>query len=360
MSLPTWSVVAMVDEPAALVAAFAQHALAVGAQGVEVFLDNPNPHAMTLLADTAGCRVTLCDDAFWAGTTAGARPPTNVERQCIVAGLAMARCTSDWLLHCDCDEYLREPARLLRELAERPDEVTHVTVRMDERVSLGGQTGLYGGAFRRMHPDYAAIGPALHGPLWDYFHWGLSGHMMGKSFTRTGRGMRPTVHYATPDSDLDYTLGKPGPYARSMRMLHFDGMTTLHYAIKMLRRVLDPRSNMPRPMSAQRTAQIAHIRTLVNDPAALARLVVAMTSLTTRQTAQLTDRGVLSTQPFRPRTSDAVARLLTRAAIDGRLRVRHQAMLARHAPALLDAAHWDDLVAAAVALAENEVAGAEL
>lgn len=360
MKLPTWSVVAMIDEPAPLVAAFAQHMLAIGAAQVDLFLDAPNPQAQALLAATDGCRITLCDAAFWAASEGGARPSANTARQFVVAGIAMQRAATDWLLHCDCDEFLRKPGRLLQELADLPDEVTHLTLRMAERVSVGAQTGLYAGAFRRMDWAYGDIGADLHGDKADYFHAGLSGHMMGKSFTRTGRGLRPTVHYAVSDASSDYSLGTPGRYATGTRMLHFDGMTPLHYAIKLMRRVLDPRSNTPRPISGQRAAQIEHLRGLVSDPAALAVFVRRMTTLTQRQAAILRERRLLEDTPFRPQTDATVAGLLTPAAIDRRLRGRHRVLLERHAPQLLDEALWTDLVRAAVASGEDDVGRAEL
>jgi hypothetical protein len=145
-----------------------------------------------------------------------------------------------------------------------------------------------------------------------------------------------------------------------MRMLHFDGLTALHFAVKLLRRIVDPRSNVPRPMSAQRTAQVALAHDMAGDPAAMARFAVAMMTLTPRQAAVVRARGLLTEVPFRPRTDPAVARLLTIGDFNSRLRVRHRKMLERNAPALLDEALWQRLVADAIQSAEDEVGGAEL
>ncbi len=350
----------MVDEPAPLVAAFAQHMLAIGAAEVDLYLDGPNPQAAELLAGTDGVRLTQADGRFWAAAGVGTRPLANTARQVVMARMAMRRAPADWLLHCDFDEYLRNPARILQELAETPDDVTHVSLRMGERVILGRQEGLFGGGFRRMHHGYDTLGPALHGDLAGFFHRGLSGHMMGKSFTRTGRGVRPTVHYAVPEGDPAEAPGLPGPYSPTVRLLHFDGMTPLHYATKIMRRVLDPRSNVPRPMAPGRTSQIAALRHAVGDPAALARFVVRMTHATPAQAALLRQHGLLDELPFRPRVDDRVGHLLTPHAIDRRLRARHRVMLETHVPALLDEARWGDLVAAAVASGEDEVGRPEL
>jgi hypothetical protein len=349
MPLPTWSVIAMVDEPAPLVVAFAQHMLAIGAMSVDLIFDNPNPQASALLEGLPGCRVTLADAAFWAATPGGQRPEANVDRQVAAAAITFARSEADWVLHCDADEFLRGADRLLTDLAALSPDVTHVTLRMAERVWIGAPGGLYAGSFRRMDWDWDDGGHAVQGELAFMFHNGLSGHIMGKSLTRRGSGMRPTVHYAMPEGDPGHPLGKRGPNLRAVRLLHFDGLTPLHFAIKLMRRVLDRRSTTPRAMAPARTAQIEHLRGLIDDPAGLARLVMRLMALSDAQAATLRARGLLEDRPFWPKVSPEIAAMLKPAALDKRLRGRHYRLLADHAPALLDAAVWDRCIAEAAA-----------
>lgn len=363
MPLPTWAVVAMVEEPAPLVLAFVQHMLAIGATGVDLFLDKPNAQAQEMLAATPGCRVTVVDDAFWDAVPGGGRPSKKPSRQFAVAEIAYRRCEADWLLHCDCDEFLRQDTAFLTELAAAPDDVTHMTLRVGERVWTGPTPSPYGGVFRRMHADYETFGPQLHGEHAPYFISGLSGHIVGKSLTRTGRALRPTVHFAVPSDGSGFAHGKPEVYVRSSRILHFDGITPLHFAIKMLRHVYDTGSDAPRTaaeMPPHRLAQMAQVPALVADPAALAGLVMRIMSLTPVQADMLRERNLLDEVPFRPRVTPEVAAMLSPAGIDKRLRARHFRLLKDHAPSLLDAATWDRHVREAAGWSgKDEAAGAK-
>ena len=75
MTGPTWGIVATVDEPPQLVAAFAAHYLALGASEIRLYLDRPDPAAQHLLGRLAGVHVTVCNDQHWAENPPGRRPP---------------------------------------------------------------------------------------------------------------------------------------------------------------------------------------------------------------------------------------------------------------------------------------------
>jgi hypothetical protein len=337
----------MVDEPAALVLAFVQHMLAAGAKEVDLFLDTPNPQAQAILAGTAGCRVTVADDAFWADTPGKMRPAKKTVRQYVLAQIAYLRCDADWLLHCDVDELPRMGHALSSELAAVPEDMDHVTLRMAERVWTGPSKSLYAGAFRRKHNDYDTIGPLLHGDMAPYFIAGLSGHIGGKSLLRTGRPLRPGIHFARLLDESGPVRRSPKLFLPRTRLLHFDGLTPLHYAIKMLRHVFDKRSDVPRTseeMPAHRLAQIGRVPELARRPAALANLVMRLMSVTPAQADLLRAHNLLDSKPFRPEVSDEVAAMLSPAAVDACLRDRYATMLEQHAPALLNAAWWNSCV----------------
>ena len=110
--LPSWSVVATVDEPAALVVAFALHHLNIGAAEVHIFLDGPNPEAQEALSAIPQVQVTLCDAAYWAASVRRRNPVLHTVRQQVNADNAYGRTKAEWLLHCDCDEFLRDGAAM--------------------------------------------------------------------------------------------------------------------------------------------------------------------------------------------------------------------------------------------------------
>ena len=55
----SWAVVATVDEPAPLVAAFVAHHLNEGAREVHLFLDKPDPETVALIRDMKGCKLKM-------------------------------------------------------------------------------------------------------------------------------------------------------------------------------------------------------------------------------------------------------------------------------------------------------------
>ena len=63
--MASWGVVAMVDEPAPLVAAFVGHHLGLGAAEVHVCLDRPNPAAQDLLAGVPGAAALNMEGWRW-------------------------------------------------------------------------------------------------------------------------------------------------------------------------------------------------------------------------------------------------------------------------------------------------------
>ena len=332
MGIPTWSVVATVDEPAALVAAFVRHHLALGATEVFVFLDNPDPAAEAALSGLEGCILTVCDADYWANSTRGKRPRMHPGRQIYNANAAYAQTRADWLLHCDCDEFLRETKGLLAELARAGENRVFLRLFMAERVYTGHETGLFDGVFRHFLPDYDLVGPAIYGEYAGYFKDGLTGHKAGKAIVRTGRDVKMGIH--SPEGH------PPHLHVKSTHLLHFDGLTRLHYALKLLRRAHEPPQKAPPRHGAPRMAQFGHLKDAADRPEEVARLVNLMKSLTEGQADILRQLGQLDDRPFSPQAQELAETGLTPQAFDAELRRRHGAFLATHAPLLLDAALW--------------------
>lgn len=329
---PSWSVVSTVDEPAPLVVAFALHHLEIGAERVHLFLDAPNPEAEAALAGIAQVRLTLCDEGHWAASNRKKKPKLHPGRQLVNANIAYAQTRSDWLLHCDCDEFLRDGAALTDELSALLPRQIYLRLMMAERAYTTPPTdNLFDGVFRFPLNDFALSGPAIYGPIAPMLKDGVTGHRAGKAVVRTGLPLSMGIH--SPEMPPD----RPAHRNAQTRLLHFDGLTRLHYMIKLLKRAHEPPSNAPPRHGAPRIAQFGRLRELIDTPEAAQSLVEDLKTLNPAQLAELRAMDSVDERPFYPLGQNPLARGLTVSAIDAALREKHREFLTQHAPGLLGA-----------------------
>ncbi|WP_164738108.1 glycosyltransferase family 2 protein [Frigidibacter oleivorans] len=288
-----WIVVATVDEPAPLLAAFAAHHLAMGARQVQLFLDRPDAGAQALLSGLPGVRVTLCDPAYWARHPRGQRPPRHTARQKANAALVQAGTDAAWILHCDADEFLSAPPRPALDAAEA--DTDWLTLPVAERAFRPlPQEGLFDGLFRRPLEDWAEAGPLIHGGEAGYLNRGLTGHTAGKGLFRTGRGIEIGIHAPVPAAGRAWT----GAAARDLRLLHFDGLTPLHLALKLLKRATETYGGPPRPHGAHRIAQFTEMARLAPDRRGWREFLRRLQTVTEAQEAALAARhGLFAPDP---------------------------------------------------------------
>lgn len=270
--MASWGVVAMVDEPAPLVAAFVGHHLSLGAAEVHVCLDRPNPEARDLLAGVKGAVLHEDGEDGWSYRAFGRRPENMNARQKYHASRILAQTRLDWLLHCDCDEYLQPSGDAIGALLDRVRQKTAwVQVPVAERVEIRGQplADIFGGAFRLPWEGFETEGGQVYDALTrQLLQGGVCGHTMGKAFVRAGRGLFIGVHHGLthyPAARRSPDMVKGG----GMRLLHFDGLTELQFALKMLRYGLADRPDNPAAHSRARWTQI---RAIGEDAAAEERL----------------------------------------------------------------------------------------
>ncbi len=299
----TWAVVATVDEPSALIAAFVAHHLAAGAAEVHVFLDRENPEALALLADVPGCFVTLCDEAYWAASTRGAKPPRHTARQKYNSTATYQKTSADWLLHCDADEFVRDGAALAAELAAAAPELGYLRLPNLERVHLLGQepAHIFEGAFRGALPEFADQGFEIYGRFAKFLNEGVSGHLAGKGIVRTGRPYLMGVHFPRMAESEERII--PYEIARA-EILHFDGLTPLHFALKLLRRAYEPvYSGPPRPHGEFRKAQFRFMKNNADRPREVLRLAEGVQGISPDQAEALRAQNALDERPFDPRAA---------------------------------------------------------
>ena len=328
MGRPVWDVVATVDEPAPLVLAFVAHTLSLGPRCLHLYLDRPNPALQAALAGIPRLTITLCDDAHWAGSARKKRPPLHVGRQKENARQVYESTNAEWMVSIDCDEFLSSGAALEADLALQGPEVSFMRIPVRERVLPAGvdQVGIFDGMFRLPLPQYAQNGPKIYGDDAGFLRLGLTGHVIGKSAFRVGRGLQMCIH-----APLNAPQNAPqGAGATRAFLRHFDGLTDLHYALKLLRRAREPQFKSPPRHGPARMAQMAVMEDIARDPAMVAQMVQRVKRLTDDQAAALAALGALDAQGFNP--SAALAGLglmpdLSVAAFDAELRARDARLL---------------------------------
>jgi hypothetical protein len=324
---PSWSVVATVDEPAAVVVAFVLHHLEAGASEVNLFLDGPNPEAEEALAGIAEAQVVVCDEAHWAASVRRKKPRMHPGRQMVNANIAYQSTKADWLLHCDCDEFVSDGAALAEELGRLLPKIVFLRLLVSERAYTGLPTqNLFEGVFRYPLDEFAQVGPPIYGDLVPFLKDGVTGHRAGKGVVRTGIGIDMGIH--SPTGSHPHRKAKT-------RLLHFDGLTRLHYMIKLLRRAHEPPMKTPLRHGPARIAQYERFCELVATPSQAAALVEALKSLTRAQCAELRAMEALDERPFQPLGRNPLADGLTVARIDADLRLRYETFLQSRAPELL-------------------------
>lgn len=331
---PSWAVVATVDEPSALVVTFAAHYLAQGASEVHLFLDQPDPEAESALAQMPRVRVTVCDAAYWARSPRGKRPDIHTGRQNHNARATYEVTQADWLLHCDADEFVRDGAAVSDALAKAPAKAMYMRLLVAERAYPLGEGGadIFSGIFRHDLTDHPEAAEKIYGEMVGFFHYGLTGHKAGKALVRTRAGQVMGLH-----APLDKPPHRP---ILTTRLLHFDGLTRLHYCLKLLRRAHEPEHKGNGRHGLARSTQFLTLRENVADPLLREALVSVLKNLDAAQMAGLKKLGCLDPRGFDPLPILAEAGVspdLSVAAFDAALRKRYAGFLAQYAPDLLRA-----------------------
>lgn len=252
---PTWSVVATVDEPPALIQAFVSWYLHLGASEVFLYFDRPDDPAIPTVAAIPGVQAFCCDDQHWE-RLGPSRPHRHQIRQTRNANDAYRRAQATWLLHVDADEYVRVNRRVSELLGRVSTTADYALVPVAERVHLNRlDDTIFAGVFRRPFPGKADEGRHLFGPDFDLTFRGLTGHAIGKSFVRVGGRMEMSVHRPKPQGQgklVDARLG-------AAELLHFDGLTRLQWVYKLLRKADAFTNQNGMPPSPHRGRQIAAI-----------------------------------------------------------------------------------------------------
>ncbi|MFN3644476.1 MAG: glycosyltransferase family 2 protein [Gemmobacter sp.] len=345
MPRATWMVHATVHEPVALVCAFVAHYLDLGADLIDLRLDRPAPEVERLLAPLDRVRVTVCTDAYWQATGRDARPALHTLRQRVNAAHAYRALEQDWMLFCDADEFLVPEGLFADRLAALPARVQFRRIRVVERVQRAGvpQEGLFDGVFRGPLADRGDVAERVYGrDAARFLTRGMLGHVAGKSILRRGTDLVPSLHFPVPPrlGPLDRALIVATPPWRARLdgavIAHFDGLTPLHFLLKLLHKhvsALEAPDAPPSKRTEARRALIAAVAAGCLDDAAL-RQLQALLWLTPEAEALLRTENALHALHLDPAAA-ALRRFpgagldYAAAPFDASLRMQYAALIAR-------------------------------
>lgn len=225
-----WGVVATVREPLALLLAFVAHHRALGADEVRLYLDDPSDPGAERLAAIPGVSLVRCDAGWWRAC--GTRPDKQSARQQHNATHAYGDMAVDWLLHVDADEFLHLDRPLAEVLGALPRGAEWLRLQMRERVWREGAAAptIFDGVFRHHLRGLDAEAAAIYGADVRFLKSGMASSPAGKALVRTGRGMRLSAHAPRRGGAVP-----PHGVAEGAAVLHFDGLTPMHWLAKMRR-----------------------------------------------------------------------------------------------------------------------------
>ena len=219
----SWDVVTTVKATQAQIESFWRHHLALGAARVFLFMDDP---ANTYIASDPRVCCIRADGSD--GTQP--RPPAIEDRQTDNATRAARISQSDWILHCDIDEYLDADGRVSRVLMRAGEEVGVLLVPPTEPVYTAFPTSfaeiLAAAHFKVKTPDMeaaSAFWARRYGEMIGLTNAGFWGHRRGKSLyrTRIAREGRSIPLHAF-SHDRARKLGQKE--ARGLHLRHFDAL----------------------------------------------------------------------------------------------------------------------------------------
>lgn len=297
-----WGVVLTVNEPAVLIETNVRWHLATGAGAVFVYLDDPGDASAPTLAAIPGCVVQACDNAFWRARRPNkGRPASQMRRQTINANHAQNLCDLDWLFHIDADEFIWQDGDLATELAAHGDPTVELNLPVLERIFPDGpQDTIFDGTFRVTSDLAEEQASAAFAPFYAFMKRGQYSHGAGKSGVRVGAGLRLGVHNATRTGSEGRQRRVPKRVSTTARLLHFDGLTPLHWVMKCLRYQSTPPEVQASILQPHRAAQIdwfAQHSAHMDQARAAHRTLFGLTKV---RAQQLKAHDLLCNVPFDP------------------------------------------------------------
>lgn len=319
------------SEAPQVMASFAAYYLATDAEEIFIYLDTPNEDAerlANLFAHQPRLKTQICDEAYWSDF--GGRPEHAHLRQIANARSAYDACPSDWLFHCDADEFLLSSDRAVTLLAGC-EGADFASVPVVERVHVPGEdrSKIFSSTFRKLSPSNR---PDLIEDLYGDFHHllvrNVAAHHIGKSFVRCGRGIEMRLHNPNEKGAANH----PGTQLSELSLAHIDGFSEYSLTLKYLRKMKgrrrkgalfdaysDFKNSRPNDhhtqtatlkkreikteqrfaVNAKRDAQMRYVMEIYSDPGLLRAFYKNLKTVDAAQTAKLEDLDLLFVQDLK-------------------------------------------------------------
>jgi hypothetical protein len=219
--MASWGVVATMKAPEEKVLAFVAHHLALGADHLWLFFDDPSQPIPDLLARHPRVTVTPCDEGHWL-RACNRRPPQHQNRQTQNARLTYRELvTTEWIVHIDVDEFLLTPRPIAAILDDTPADT--IAMRLEPFEAMHDPllpddiytAREFRGALRHEHwpKRRAALGPYRK-----VIRDGILSHSVGKTMYRTRvPGLLPRLHAVM----VDKVMVTPANWQPEIKLLHF-------------------------------------------------------------------------------------------------------------------------------------------
>jgi hypothetical protein len=185
MTSGKWSTVSLVKDTQENVRRFVSWHLALGADHMYLFFDDPHDPSIEMLRDVERVTAVACSGAFWQDILGKSVINRHGRRQNSATTYGYRQVRDGWVVNLDCDEFLYgQDLDLAGWLAMQPGEVNVIRVRPAERILPDGEAGAE--RFRlpadaaTLQDVYREFAPVMAG------RGGFFGHVDGKSIIRAG------------------------------------------------------------------------------------------------------------------------------------------------------------------------------
>ena len=202
-----FSVVAMMRETPEIIRRFVDYYLELGAAEVFVYYNGPAEEVPA----TAGATRINCDPAFW-DRNSDMPLSTLEERMRICYRDCRSRCSTEWLLIVDADEFVFGEKDLSSLLDSVPDNVNSIGLPTAEAVWGPGDDleQAYGSThFRVKWPSemqWRLLRRVVYGSISSQMRWGVIGHVAGKHLIRTDRSYSEIGGHRSKRNDVVVTV----------------------------------------------------------------------------------------------------------------------------------------------------------
>ncbi|MEL6620431.1 MAG: hypothetical protein AAFP16_16265, partial [Pseudomonadota bacterium] len=175
-----------------------------------------------------------------------------------------------------------------------------------ERVRPAAPRHAFDGPFRATSKTDGAAAQATFGAFAPMMKQGQYSHGAGKGGVPVNAGLRLGVHNAMVRDGGDWHRA-PAHVAQSTRLLHFDGITPLHWGLKFMRYALEPAEVRRSILQSHRRAQIEWMLDRCESVATIHAAHQEMCGLTATRRDALQRAGLLRDITFDPLTQIGAA-----------------------------------------------------